>query len=185
MSWVDISRPPRRPEPGYRSGLGSALSSSNSISRSSRGDTIYRSGISRSLNHSISVVERAKSVADWGHYLAGIATRAVDSTAGSAWCCDWPDGRVARRGSRHGIQSSGCFSRQRGSAGISHQIQLGRLRHCWMTPDREKGFFAPWTQAAVSGTLVVVSPIRAALAQRLGQTVKASVVYRMFVCLSS
>jgi transposase len=48
-----------------------------------------------------------------------------------------------------------------------------------MTPEEEKEFLAPWTQAAVNGTLVVVSPIRAALAQRLGQTVKASVVYRM------
>jgi transposase len=48
-----------------------------------------------------------------------------------------------------------------------------------MTADEEKEFLEPWMEQAASGTLVVVSPIRAALAQRLGQPVKASVVYRM------
>jgi len=34
-------------------------------------------------------------------------------------------------------------------------------------------------ESAATGNLVVVSPIRAALAQRLGQPVKPSVVYRL------
>jgi transposase len=48
-----------------------------------------------------------------------------------------------------------------------------------MTLEEEKSFLAPWLEQAMNGTLVVVSPIRAALSQHLGQPVKASVVYRM------
>ena len=40
-------------------------------------------------------------------------------------------------------------------------------------------FLKPWLARAATGNLVVVSPIRAALAQRLGQLVKPSVVYRL------
>jgi hypothetical protein len=40
-------------------------------------------------------------------------------------------------------------------------------------------FLKPWLESAATGHLVVVSPIRAALAQRLGQPVKPSVVYRL------
>lgn len=55
----------------------------------------------------------------------------------------------------------------------------GGRRNCWMSWEEEVAFLAPWIEGAASGTLVVVSPVRAALAQRIGQPVKASVVYRM------
>jgi transposase len=48
-----------------------------------------------------------------------------------------------------------------------------------MTWDEEREFLAPWLKLATSGNLLVVSPVRAALAERVGQPVKASLVYRM------
>lgn len=55
----------------------------------------------------------------------------------------------------------------------------GGRRHSLLTPAEEREFLQPWVEQAQSGRVVVVSPIRAALAQRLGQPVKASVVYRL------
>jgi transposase len=43
----------------------------------------------------------------------------------------------------------------------------------------EEEFLAPWLEQASAGGLLVVSPLRAALAEKLGQPVKASVVYRL------
>ena len=48
-----------------------------------------------------------------------------------------------------------------------------------MSFDEEKEFLEPWLAKAEKRSLVVASPIREALAQRPGQPVKASVVYRM------
>ena len=48
-----------------------------------------------------------------------------------------------------------------------------------MTFDEEREFLAPWLKLAMSGNLLVVSPVRAALAERVGQPVKASLVYRL------
>lgn len=48
-----------------------------------------------------------------------------------------------------------------------------------MTPQEEQAFLEPWLKLATAGSLVVVSPLRAALAERVGHPVKASVVYRM------
>lgn len=61
----------------------------------------------------------------------------------------------------------------------SPRSQWGGRRHCWMSWEEERSFLAPWFKSAAAGTMVVVSPLRAALAQRVGQPVKASVVYRM------
>jgi transposase len=55
----------------------------------------------------------------------------------------------------------------------------GGRRNALLTVAEEKEFLAPWLDQAKNGGLVVVSPMRAALAQRLGKTVKASVVYRL------
>ena len=55
----------------------------------------------------------------------------------------------------------------------------GGRRQSLLTPEEERAFLKPWVESAATGTLVVVSPIRAALAQRLGQPVKPSVVYRL------
>ncbi len=55
----------------------------------------------------------------------------------------------------------------------------GGRRQFLLTAEEEIAFLKPWLESAAAGSLVVVSPIRAALAQRLGQPVKPSVVYRL------
>ena len=55
----------------------------------------------------------------------------------------------------------------------------GGRRKSLLTSEEEDAFLKPWLAKAAAGNLVVVSPIRAALAQRLGQPVKPSVAYRL------
>ena len=55
----------------------------------------------------------------------------------------------------------------------------GGRRHELMTVEEERDFLAPWVQLAATGNMLVVSPLRAALAQKLGKKVSASVVYRL------
>jgi transposase len=55
----------------------------------------------------------------------------------------------------------------------------GGRRKSLLTQEEEVAFLKPWLERAATGHLVVVSPIRAALSQRLGQPVKPSVVYRL------
>jgi transposase len=55
----------------------------------------------------------------------------------------------------------------------------GGRRQSLLAPEEESAFLKPWLESAAAGNLVVVSPIRAALAQQLGQPVKPSVVYRL------
>jgi transposase len=45
--------------------------------------------------------------------------------------------------------------------------------------EQEEDFLVPWLEQAQAGSILVVSPLRAALAQQLGQPMKASVVYRL------
>lgn len=54
----------------------------------------------------------------------------------------------------------------------------GGRRRALMPVEEEQAFLAPWVEQAKTGGVLVVSPIRAALAQRLGRPVAASVVYR-------
>ena len=55
----------------------------------------------------------------------------------------------------------------------------GGRRQALLTPEEEKQFLTPWVEPAKAGAMVVVSPIRAALSQRLKQPVKPSVIYRL------
>lgn len=55
----------------------------------------------------------------------------------------------------------------------------GGRRRASMSIEEEREFLAPWTAQADEGGVLVVSPLRAALAQELGHPVAASVVYRM------
>jgi transposase len=71
-------------------------------------------------------------------------------------------------------------------ARFRESVQTGKLRPRWggrrrslMTFDEEKEFLEPWAEQAKAGGILVVSVIRAALAQRLGRPVKPSVVYRL------
>lgn len=57
--------------------------------------------------------------------------------------------------------------------------QWGGRRRAAMTREQEQEFLAPWAQLAGEGSLLVVAPLRAALAQRLGHRVTHSVVYRL------
>jgi transposase len=70
--------------------------------------------------------------------------------------------------------------REQVSAGIEQPARnWGGRRRSLMSEEEEVKFLQPWLEPAAAGQMVVVSPIRAALAQRLGRPVKASVVYRM------
>ena len=69
--------------------------------------------------------------------------------------------------------------RKQGSDGFNPVRNWGGRRQSLLTPEEEVAFLQPWLESAATGNLVVVSPIRAALAQRLGKPVKASVVYRL------
>jgi transposase len=55
----------------------------------------------------------------------------------------------------------------------------GGRRRALMSPQEEKEFLAPWLEQAQAGGVLVVSPLRAALAQKLGRPVKPSVIYRL------
>ena len=59
------------------------------------------------------------------------------------------------------------------------QRNWGGRRNALLTVEEEEEFLAPWLEQARTGGVLVVSPLRAALAQRLGKRVKASVVYRL------
>lgn len=48
-----------------------------------------------------------------------------------------------------------------------------------MSKEQEREFLEPWAEQAQKGQVLVLSPIRAALAQRIGRPVAASVVYRL------
>jgi transposase len=55
----------------------------------------------------------------------------------------------------------------------------GGRRHYGMTLEAARAFWEPWLRLASAGSLLVVSPLRAALAQRVGHPVKASLIYRL------
>jgi transposase len=69
--------------------------------------------------------------------------------------------------------------RKNKTAGPNPERNWGGRRQSLLTPEEEGAFLKPWLESAAAGSLVVVSPIRAALAQRLGKPVKPSVVYRL------
>ena len=71
-----------------------------------------------------------------------------------------------------------AFRKQRSAVPPAARNWGGR-RQSLLTPEEERAFLKPCLARAAKGNLVLVSPIRAALAQRLGQPVKPSVVYRL------
>jgi transposase len=66
---------------------------------------------------------------------------------------------------------------------LMHPAQLdppwGGRRHAAMSVQQEREFLEPWAQSAAEGGMLVVAPLRAALAQKLGHPVTHSVVYRL------
>lgn len=73
----------------------------------------------------------------------------------------------------------GAFRQLSASRTEAPARQWGGRRHYWMTLEEERTFLEPWLKLASAGSLLVVSPLRAALAQRVGHPVKASLIYRM------
>lgn len=69
--------------------------------------------------------------------------------------------------------------RQRCTEPKGVRASWGGRRREGLSLEDERRFLAPWSEAAKAGGVLVVSPIRAALAQKLGRPVAASVVYRM------
>jgi transposase len=57
--------------------------------------------------------------------------------------------------------------------------QWGGRRHEAMSAEEEREFLQPWVELSADGGMLVVGPLRAALAQRLGRPVAHSVVYRL------
>lgn len=57
--------------------------------------------------------------------------------------------------------------------------QWGGRRRAALSWEEEHKFLEPWSEQAAVGGMLVVAPLRAALAQRLGHPVTHSVVYRL------
>jgi transposase len=55
----------------------------------------------------------------------------------------------------------------------------GGRRRALLSFQEEEEFLAPWVKQAAAAGVLVVSPLRAALAEKLGRKVAASVVYRL------
>jgi transposase len=66
-----------------------------------------------------------------------------------------------------------------GTASPARQRNWGGRRHSLLPVGEEVEFLKPWAEEARDAGLLVLSPIRAALAQRIGHPVKASVVWRL------
>lgn len=69
------------------------------------------------------------------------------------------------------------FRKHRHDGGASRKSWGGR-RRALLSIEEERNFLQPWAEQAKTGGVLVVSPIRAALAQRLGRPVAGSVMYR-------
>jgi len=70
------------------------------------------------------------------------------------------------------------FKNRRSDGTVPSRSSWGGRRRALLSVDEERDFLKPWAEQAKTGGVLVVSPIRAALAQRLGRPVAASVVYR-------
>ena len=79
-------------------------------------------------------------------------------------------GRLQQRSRQH---------TKRGKLAVATKAGWGGRRHSHLSWEQEADFLRPWREAAQSAGLLVLSPIRAALAQKLGKPVKASVVWRL------
>jgi len=79
------------------------------------------------------------------------------------------------RATVHRLQSR--FQCRRHGTGKQRKSWGGR-RRALLSSEEEREFLKPWAEQAKAGGVLVVSPLRAALAQRVGHPVASSVVYR-------
>ena len=68
--------------------------------------------------------------------------------------------------------------RRRRDADNAKRPSWGGRGRTLMSEEEEQDFLRPWAEQALAGGVLVLSPMRAALAQRLGRKVATSVVYR-------
>jgi transposase len=73
----------------------------------------------------------------------------------------------------------GRFRRPRSDRGAVRSANWGGRRNALLSREEEEEFLRPWMEQAEQGGILVVAPLRAALAQKLGHPVKPSVVYRL------
>ena len=71
------------------------------------------------------------------------------------------------------------FRLSRGRTAAAADRNWGGRRRALLTLEEEVAFLQPWAEKAKAAGLLVLSPIRAALAERVGFPVKASVVWRL------
>jgi transposase len=64
-------------------------------------------------------------------------------------------------------------------AGGTPRKKWGGRRKSLMSWREEETFLEPWKKQAQEGEMIVVSPLRAALAQQVGRPIAATVAYRM------
>ena len=69
--------------------------------------------------------------------------------------------------------------RQSARPAAAKRPRWGGRRKALLSIEQEAQFLAPWAEQAKQAGVLVLSPIRAALAQRLGRPVAASVVWRL------
>lgn len=105
------------------------------------------------------------------------ATMPGGAAAGFVQCNAGTNRRDSRCGRATVARLQAAFRKQR--PGSPTTRNWGGRRQSLLPPEEEGAFLKPWLDSAAAGSLVVVSPIRAALAQRLGRPVKPSVVYRL------
>jgi transposase len=135
--------------------------------------------MSRTTNHSESIIEQAKIAASLANTAQEL--RQAQAVLLSALFGATITQTAEAMGVGHATVSRlrATFLDQQTREAPLPKANWGGRRHCWMSFEEEKEFLEPWLAKAEKGSLVVASPIREALAQRLGQPVKASVVYRM------
>jgi transposase len=80
-----------------------------------------------------------------------------------------------------GISERTIF-RNRGSfrnQGSASRNTWGGRRRCCLTIEEEREFLAQWESAAISGGVLTVPPLHAALVKRLGRDIPMSTTYRL------
>ena len=140
---------------------------------------VYVGGMSKSSNNPKAVVERATLAAQSATTVQEL--RLALSILLPAHFEATLEQTAAALGVGHATVSRlrATFSAPPSLQDATPKATWGGRRNCWMSLEEETEFLAPWLAKAAQGVLVVASPIREALAKRLGQPVKASVVYRM------
>jgi len=71
------------------------------------------------------------------------------------------------------------FRRRQQEPGVSPRRTWGGRRHGLLSRDEESAFVKAWRDKALQGEVVVLTPLRVALGERVGHLVARSVVYRM------